>query len=307
MRVVVIGSGGTGGYFGARLARAGHAVTFLARGAHLRAIRSDGLTIRSAVDGEWRIEATAVDSLEGHPPADLVLFCVKSFDTEEAAGLLHPVLAPGTMVLSLQNGIDNEDKLARILGPGHVLGGAAYIFSNIEAPGVIAHHQFGRIVLGEMSGGPSDRTAALAQALAGAGIEAEADTDIRRTLWRKYVFLVALSGTTAVTRLPVKFIRETAETRELWRRLVQELLELAAADGADLGGDAADSFTDLLESLGPGNYSSLYQDLAAGKRLELDALQGHATRLGERYGVPTPTLFAVYAALVPYLDGAPTT
>lgn len=305
MRIVVAGSGGIGGYFGAKLARAGEEVVFLARGAHLQAIREHGLTVRSAVEGEWNVPVEAVDSVSGQAPADLVLFCVKSFDTESAAELLRPVVGPDTAVLSLQNGIDNEDKLAGLLGAGQVLGGVAYVFSNIEAPGVIAHHQLGRIILGEMAGGTSARATALVATLANAGIEAETDPAIRSTLWRKYVFLVALSGTTAVTRLPVKFIREVPETLALWKRQVTELLELAAADGTDLGADALASCSNLLESLGPNNYSSLYQDLAAGKRLELDALHGHAVRLGRHYEVPTPTLFAVYGALMPYLHGAP--
>jgi 2-dehydropantoate 2-reductase len=305
MRIVVAGSGGTGGYFGARLARSGEDVTFLARGAHLGAIRKNGLTIRSAVDGEWRIQARAVDSLDGHPVADLVLFCVKSFDTESAARRLRPVVGPGTAVLSVQNGVDNEEKIAAILGADHVLGGVAYVFSNIESPGVIAHHQLGRIVLGEMAGGLSRRVEDIVEACRKAGIDAEADAMIRISLWRKYVFLVPLSGTTAVTRLPSRFIRDVPETRELWRRQVGEMLALAPAEGVDLGAGAMESCVGLLESLSPNNYSSLYQDLVAGKRLELDAQYGHAVRLGARHDVPTPTLLAVYGALMPYLNGRP--
>lgn len=305
MRILVVGSGGTGGYFGAKLARAGEEVTFLARGAHLQAMCDRGLTVRSAVEGEWNVQVEATDAVAGHETADLVLFCVKSFDTDSAAGLIRPVIGPDTAVLSLQNGIDNEHKLTRSLGAGHVLGGVAYVFANIESPGVIAHHQLGRIVLGEMDGGASERTAAIVETLETAGIDAVADPAITTTLWRKYVFLVALSGTTAVTRLPVRFIREVPETRELWRRQVAELLALAEADGADLDADTMQSCDNLLESLGPNNYSSLYHDLTAHKRLELDALHGHAIRLGRQHGVPTPTLFAVYASLMPYLHGAP--
>lgn len=307
MRIVVAGSGGTGGYFGAKLAKSGEDVTFVARGPHLRAIQDEGLTVRSAVEGEWNVRAPAVDSLDDQPPADLVLFCVKSFDTESTAELVRPVVGPGTAVLSIQNGVDNEEKLARILGPGHVLGGTAYVFSNIESPGIIAHHQLGRIILGEMEGGSSERTSKIVEACRRAGIETEADPAIRSTLWRKYVFLVALAGSTTVTRLPVRFIRDVPETHELWRRQVEEMLALAEAENAGLEGDMVASFTSLLESLAPTNYSSLYQDLAAGKRMELDALHGHAIRLGTRHGVPTPTLFAVYAALLPYLDGRPAT
>jgi len=310
MNIVVVGSGGIGGYFGAKLARAGGQVTFLARGAHLEAMRRHGLAVRSAVEGEWRVDVDATDSLEGRAEADLVLFCVKAFDTEEAAEAARPVVGPRTAVLSLQNGIDNEEKIARVLGPEHVLGGIAYIFSNIESPGVIAHHQLGRIVLGEPgpdgdAGGVTGRVEDIAALLTDAGIDAEPDEHIRRALWRKYVFLVPLSGATAVTRLPVRWIRDVPETRELWRRQLEELLALADADNAGLEAGTMRACEQLLESLGPDNYSSLYHDLAAGKRLELDALHGHALRLGRQHDVPTPTVFAVHAALAPYRDGAP--
>jgi 2-dehydropantoate 2-reductase len=305
MKIVVAGSGGVGGYFGARLARAGEEVTFVARGAHLQAIREHGMRIRSAVDGEWSVKANAVETLDGHDAADVVLLCVKSYDTEATAELIRPVVGEQTVILSLQNGIDNESKLARLYGNDRVLGGVAYIFSNIEAPGVIAHHQLGRIVFGRLDGQASDRATAFADACNRAGITAEISRDIRKTLWEKYVFLVALAGTTTVTRLPVSFIREVAQTRRLWELQIDELLALADADGAALDAEVKTRCTRLLESLAPGNYSSLYQDLMNGKRLELDTLHGYATRLGESLGVPTPTLFAVYAALRPYLDGAP--
>lgn len=305
MRIVVIGSGGVGGYFGAKLARAGEDVIFLARGAHLAAIRTAGLVIRSALEGEWRVAAKATDTLAGAARADLALVCVKSFDTEDAAALLRPVTGPETAVLSLQNGVDNEEKLARLLGAGEVLGGAAYIFANIAAPGVIAHHQLGRIVFGAMRGGRSERIDAVAQAFARAGIPFEIASDIRKTLWEKYLALTPLAGVTALTRLPVKFLREVAETRRLWEMQLDELLALARAEGVGLDAGATARATAFIEALAPANYSSLYQDLVQGKRLELEALHGHAVALGRRHGVPTPALFAVYAALKPYAMGAP--
>jgi len=305
MRIIVIGSGGTGGYFGSKLAKAGEDVTFVARGLHLQAIRANGLTVRSAVEGEATIKVNAVDTLAGQSVADLVLICVKSWDTEQAAELAQPVIGPHTGVLSLQNGLDNEDKLARVLGAGHVIGGVSYVFSNIEAPGVIAHHQLGRIVLGEMDGQPSMRTAAFLDACQRAGIQADLVPKIRKTLWEKFVFLTALAGTTALTRLPVRFIRDVPETRLLWQRQVEELLALAKMDDADLGPEMMGKCITFLESLSPANYSSMYQDLVQGKRLELEALHGYAVQLGERRQVPVPTLFAVYAALRPYLYGKP--
>src|SRR5262245_53714116 len=160
MRIVVMGTGGTGGYFGAKLARAGSDVTFVARGAHLKAIRADGLRVKSVADGEWVVRAPAVERLDGQPPADLVLFCVKSFDTESAGEVIRPVVRPETGVLSIQNGVDNEDVLAGRLGPGHVMAGVAQVFATIAAPGVVTHTLLGRIIFGEMDGVPSPRARA---------------------------------------------------------------------------------------------------------------------------------------------------
>jgi 2-dehydropantoate 2-reductase len=305
MRIVVVGSGGVGGYFGAKLAKAGEDVTFVARGAHLDAIREYGIRIRSAVEGEWRVNAPAVETLDGHAPADLVLLCVKSYDTEAGARLLRPAVGPLTGILSLQNGVDNEERLARALGAGCVMGGVTYVFANIEAPGVIAHQQAGRIVFGEMDGKPSDRAIAFAEACKRAAIQGEMVPDIRTMLWQKYVFLTAFAGATALTRLPARYLRDVPEVHRLWRLQLEELLALAAAEGVGLDADVMARSIKYLEGLAPTNYSSLYHDLVRGKRLELDALHGHAVALSERHRIPTPTLFAVYAALRPYRDGAP--
>jgi 2-dehydropantoate 2-reductase len=305
MRIVVMGAGGTGGFFGAKLARAGEDVTFVARGAHLEAIRSRGLRVKSAPEGEWVVKAPAVERLDGLPPADLVLFCVKSFDTESAAGAIAPVLGPDTGVLSIQNGVDNEDKLETLLGPGRVLGGIAQVFATIESPGVIRHTLLGRIQFGEMNGRESARARAFLESCGRARIPCELSTDVRRTLWGKYVYLAAHSGMTALTRCPAGVIRALPETRRLYRLLLEEMAALAKASDADLGPGIVDGCMATLDALGANGYSSLHYDLTHGKRLEIDALQGYAVKLGERYGIPTPMLFAVYAALRPYLEGPP--
>jgi len=300
-----MGSGGTGGFFGAKLARAGEDVTFVARGAHLRAIRERGLRVESAAEGEWTVHAPAVETLDGLAPADLVLFCVKSFDTEAAARTILPALGPGTGVLSIQNGVDNEERLEAVVGPGRVLGGAAFVFSTIAAPGVIRHELLGRIQFGEMDGRETPRARAFLEACGRAAIPCELVPDVRRALWQKYVFLTAQSGMTALTRCPAGVLRELPETRAMYRLLLEEMTALARASGADLGRGAVDGFMTALDALGAGAFSSLHHDLIHGKRLELEALQGHAVRLGARHGVPTPTLAAVYACLRPYLDGPP--
>ncbi len=297
MKILVMGSGGVGGWYGARLARAGHAVTFVARGAHLAAIQDQGLIIRSAVEGEWRVDCRALERVEPGETADLVLVCVKSPDTAEAAALVAPAVGPDSVVLSLQNGVDNEEKLQSLLPPCHLMGGVAYIFANIEEPGVIAHHQFGSIVIGDVGGGVSPVAQRIGAAFTGAGIDCRVDADITSVLWQKYVFLVALSGVSAATRQPLGVIREIPETRAVWQRQVDELLALAAAMEITLPHDMAERCASLLESLGPDNFASLYHDLANGKPLELEALHGHAARLAAEHGVPAPTVSTVYGIL----------
>ena len=303
MRVLVVGAGGVGGYFGARLARAGTPVTFLARGAHLEAMRRDGLRVRSAVDGEWAVEVDAVGDVAGRPPDDVVLFCVKSFDTETAALAIRPAIGPDTAVVSLQNGVDNEDTLDRILGRGHAVGGVAYVFATVASPGVIAHSLAGRIVMGELDGRPSGRLEPLRSALTAAGVPADVVGDIRRALWEKYLLISAQAGTTALTRAPIGVIRAVPETWRMYRMIVEELAAVAQAAGVPLTDGVTDSILTAAEGLAPEALSSLYHDLVQGRRLELEALHGHAVRLGQRLGVPTPTVLAVYAALKPHVDG----
>ena len=303
MRIAVVGAGGVGGYFGAKLARAGEAVVMLARGAHLDAIRRDGLRVRSVPEGESVAQVEAVESLAGQPPVDMALFCVKSFDTRGAAETLRPALGPSTGVVSLQNGVDNEEVLDEVLGRGVALGGAAYVFAGIDAPGVIRHTFAGRMVFGEMDGRISERASGLRDALARAGVPVEVSADIRRVLWEKYLLISAQAGMTALTRSPAGVLRETPESWQMYRRIVEELAALARAAGVALAPDAVDTVMKQAAAIAPGAYSSLHDDLVQGKRLELEALHGHAVRLGERHGVPTPMVSAVYAALKPHVAG----
>ena len=298
-----MGAGGVGGYFGAKFARAGETVTLVARGEHLRALRRDGLRVRSAVEGEYVVRPAAVEDVRGLPPADAVLFCVKAFDTETAAEHVRPVVGPDTPVLSLQNGIDNEDTLDDVLGAGHAMGGVAQVFALIERPGVIAHHFLGRIIFGELDGRISPRAERLAAAFARAAIDAQLSMDIRRALWEKYVLICAVAGMTALTRCPIGVVRDTPECWRMFGAIVEETVALAAAAKVGLHAHIVDQVMGMATSIAPGNFSSLYQDLRLGKPLELEALHGHAVRLGERFGVPTPALAAVYAALKPHAAG----
>jgi 2-dehydropantoate 2-reductase len=302
-RIVVMGAGGVGGYFGARLARSGQPVTIVARGAHRDAIQRHGLRIRSAVEGDYTVKMEAVEHLDGRPPADAVLFCVKSFDTDAALAALRPVVGPDTTVLSLQNGIDSAERIDAALGAGHALGGAAYVFSAIEAPGVVAHRFLGRVALGELDGRVTPRAERLRAAFAQAEVPVELSADIRRVLWEKYLIICAQAGVTALTRAPIGVVRETPETWRLYRVLLEELAAVATAVGIGLKPDTIDGIVKMAAGLAPEATSSLAHDLSQGRRLELETLHGHAVRLAERLGVKAPTLFAVYAALKPHADG----
>ena len=303
MRVLVVGAGGVGGFFGARLARSGVPVTFLARGAHLAAMQRSGLRVKSTADGEWVVPVDAVADVAGRPPADVVLFCVKSFDTDSAAAALRPAVGPATAVVSLQNGVDNEERLDRVLGPGHAVGGVAYVFAALEAPGVIAHRLYGRVVIGELDGRPSARLQALHEAFTRAGIPADVVPDIRRVLWEKYLLITAQAGMTALVRAPIGVVRAVPETWWMYRAIVEELAALARAEGVSLPAGVVDTVVKAADGLAPEARSSLFDDLEQGRRLELEALHGHAVRLGERHGIPTPMVFAVYAALKPHAGG----
>ncbi len=304
MKILVMGTGGVGGYFGAKLARAGEDVTFVARGPHLEAIRTYGLTIKSTSEGEFVVRSPATDDPASIGIVDLVLFCVKSYDTEAAAEAICPAVGPRTAVVSLQNGVDNEEKIEWIVGRRRVLGGAAYIFATIESPGVIAHSLGGRIVFGELDGTASPRSQRILEAFQGAAVPAECSSQVQRVLWEKYLFIAAQAGLTALTRCSIGELRSIPETRRLYRLILEELAGVAKAAGIDLPPQTVDDIVAAADKLPADTTSSLHHDLVYGRRLELEALHGHAVRLGEQLGVPTPTLFSVYAALRPYRDGA---
>jgi 2-dehydropantoate 2-reductase len=293
-----------GGYFGAKLARAGEDVTFLARGAHLAAIRAHGLRVRSATDGEWTVKPTAVDDLAGQPPADVVFLTVKSYDTEAALERARPVVGPETAVLPLQNGVQSVDLIERALGRGHALGGAAYVFAAIDAPGVIAHHFLGRIAFGETTAARSPRVERLLATLTAAQIPAEIAPDIQRVLWEKYIFICAQAGMSTLARVPAGVLRAHEPTWAMYRALLAEAAAVGRAEGARLAPEIVETSMKAAEGLGAAAFSSMYHDLVSGRPLEVDALHGHLVRLGRRHGVPTPMAFAVWAALMPHARGS---
>jgi len=300
VRVTVMGAGGLGGYFGGLLAVAGHAVTFVARGAHLEAMRRQGGLTVQAADGEWLALGEAV-AAPGGDPADLVLFTVKSYDTEEAAGLIGPVVGSETAVLSLQNGVDNEEILARAYGEDRVLGGVAYILAAIQARGVVRQTAGPRtVIFGEWRGGPSERVRRLGGMLAEAGWRVTATDDVVREKWVKFAFICAQAGMTALARLPIGEIRTCPPSWAMFRQIVEEVVAVGRARGVSLGPEVVEAHLQMAQHLEPEATSSLYSDLTGGRRLELEALHGTVVRYGLEAGVPTPACSAVYAALLPH-------
>jgi len=300
VKIGVIGAGGIGGYYGAALAQAGAEVALIARGEHLAAIQDRGLRVRSN-DSDFTVRLAASDDPAEIGSCDAVIFSVKSYDTIQAAGLLEPLLKPDTAVLSLQNGVDNEEKIAARIGPEHVLGGVSFILAHIAEPGVV--EQVGsvrRVVFGELDGSRTERAERLLAEFRGAGIDTDLADDIRAVLWDKFAYLCALAGLTAVTRLPIDTLLAAPESRELFRSMVGEVALVARAEGVALADDIVDQKTAFAESLGPDSFSSLHHDLVTGHRLELDALHGELTRRATRHGISAPVSKTIYALLRPW-------
>jgi 2-dehydropantoate 2-reductase len=300
VRIAVVGAGGVGCYFGGRLARAGGDVHLLARGRHLRAIRDHGLRI-SGARGEFAVALPATDDPADIGPSDIVLFCVKSYDTKAAVELLPPLLHPTTAVVSLQNGIDSDEKIAARVGPEHVMGGAAFIFASVVEPGVV--HDAGgpgSLVFGELDGSTSARGEALLAMCEKAGIPAELVTDIRVRLWDKFAFICAQAGMTACTHLPIGEVRAIPETWAMFRKIVDEVVALGAAEGVGLPSETGPKIARFAQALPAGGFSSLYHDLVGGRPLELEALHGFVVQRSRAHGLAAPMSEAVYALLKPH-------
>ena len=305
MRIVVIGTGGTGGYFGGLLARAGEDVSFLARGTQLEALRTHGLTVKSRLAGTFSLPVHATSDPQEIGPVDLVLFCVKTYDTGAASEGLHLLMGPETVVLPIQNGIDAAEQLSGEVGMEHLVGGVAYVTSQIESPGVVAQTAgAGSIELGELVGGQSERTERLQQVLRHAGISVQLPPDIRVSLWEKFLFICAFSGVTALTRLPLGQVMAYQETSDLLKAVMKEGEAVSRASGIALPEDIVERHYATLQALEPSAMGSMAFDLLAGRRLEIEALNGTMVRLGKEHNLSLPFNYAIYAALKPYTNGA---
>jgi 2-dehydropantoate 2-reductase len=302
MRIVFVGAGGVGGYFGGRLAAAGQDVAFLARGAHLEAIRGDGLQILSPI-GDARVFPEAADDPAAIAPAEMVVVAVKNFDTAEAGRAAAGLVAPGGELVSVQNGVEAWDVLAGILGRP-VLGGVAYITAVIEKPGVIRQSgTLAGLALGAFDRRPSSVAERFRDACQAAGLDARIPDDITAAIWEKFVFLTAFSAITALSRLPIGPIREDPEARSLLERAMREGEAVARARGIALPEDIVDRRMTITDRLPADSVASMAHDLSRGNRLELPWLSGAVVRMGRELGVATPIHEVAAALLGPYAGG----
>lgn len=300
MRVAVVGSGAVGGYFGGRLAEAGVDVGFLARGAHLAAIREHGLRVSSA-DGDFVVHpARLSDDPAALGEADVVLVCVKAWQVPETAETLGPLVGPSTFLVPLQNGIEAPEQLARVFGAGRVLGGLCRLLVFLDGPGRIRHAAVTPYVaFGEMDGTVSARAERLRYAfLRTRGITVEIPPDIRIAMWSKFLFIAALSGVGALTRAPVGVIRSQIETRNLLEGALHEIHAVAGGSGVALPADSVAGTMAYIDTLPPEGTASMQRDVLQGRPSELDAQTGTVVRLGEQLGIPVPVHRLIYAALV---------
>ena len=308
----MVGAGGTGGYYGGALARAGNQVTMVARGPHLAAIRATGLQVNTVLLGDFHLDVDATDDMSSVGPVDLVIFAVKSYGTNVAIRDMGPLVGDDTMIISTQNGIDSERLLGEALGTEHVLGCAATVSAKIDAPGVVTQGGGpGSLVIGEMGsadlnaqGAVTERVNDLVERCKAAGLAAETHEDIVMAIWEKFIFICALSGMTALTRKPIGEIFAQPSTTEMYLQVLAEVAEVGRAEGVALPGDIAQNTLAATQAREPFIIGSMGHDLIAGNPIEIGLLNGRVVELGKKHGIPTPANFAIEAALKPHELGA---
>lgn len=312
MRFAIVGSGAVGGYFGAKLVRAGHDVTFVARGAHLAAMRARGLAIRTPLGG-FVVTVRAEEDAAKVPPVDVAIFAVKAYSNPEALPILKAIVrrsddAAGA-ALTLQNGVDSVDEVTTAVGAAHVLGGAAYVAAALSEPGVIEHTgTLRRIVFGEVHGDTtriSSRVRAIGEAFARADISSEPVANAHVAIWEKFCYLAPLAAFTGAARLPIGPLWADPTIRERIVAAVREVEAVGRAGGIALPSDLVDRIEKHTNSIPPSTRSSLLIDLQQEKPIEVEALLGAVVRRGVSRSVPTPTMAALYAVLKPHAHGAP--
>jgi 2-dehydropantoate 2-reductase len=304
LRIAIMGSGGVGGYFGARLVKGGADVHFIARGSHLAAMRERGLAVEGGPEPLRLSKVNVTDDPNTIGPVDMVMFCVKLWDSETAARQLLPIMQPATGVISFQNGVQKDDMLRPIFGDKALVGGVAYVGTTIGRPGVIAQTgSLQRLVFGEYDGRRSARVAAFYEACKRGGINAEISDDVRRSIWEKYVALVAMSGATTAMRQTIGPIRTNPFTRQFLLDLASEAVAVGRAHGVALPADYAEQRMAFFDGWPPDMTTSMHHDLQQGKPLELRWLSGGVVDLGAAVGVPTPMNRAVRDLLILHAEG----
>ena len=304
----MVGAGGTGGYYGGALARAGNQVTMVARGPHLAAIRATGLQVNTVLLGDFHLDVDATDDMSSVGPVDLVIFAVKSYGTNVAIRDMGPLVGDDTMIISTQNGIDSERLLGEALGTEHVLGCAATVSAKIDSPGIVTQGGGpGSLVIGEMGsadlnaqGAVTERVNDLVERCKAAGLAAETHEDIVMAIWEKFIFICALSGMTALTRKPIGEIFAQPSTTEMYLQVLAEVAEVGRAEGVALPGDIAQNTLAATQAREPFIIGSMGHDLIAGNPIEIGLLNGRVVELGKKHGIPTPANFAIEAALKPH-------
>lgn len=303
MKIAVIGTGGVGGFFGGKLAKSKEDVWFLARGTHLDAMRASGLHVKST-EGDWTVPpGKMTNTPHDIGSADVILFCVKSYDTETVAAQLEPMLSENTTIISLQNGIDNEEKLQRIIPGSNVLGGVAFIYSTITSPGVVTETGgIKKLTFGlfQKDDRLQERAKHILEVMLQANINAALADDIIAEMWKKFIFIAAVGGMTALTRLTLGEILAVNDSRAMLTDAMRETETIARAAGVNIPNGFTDFICETLKTLDSNSRSSLYHDLVNGKPLEIEALSGRVVALGKALGIATPVHRAMYAALLPY-------
>jgi 2-dehydropantoate 2-reductase len=304
MRIAVVGAGGVGGGYGVALAKAGADVTFIARGAHLAAMKSAGLKVLSPRGDSHLVPTQATDDPAGIGQVDFVLFCVKLWDIESAGAHIKPLIGPETAVITLQNGIDAHERLIPILGERAVMPGVAHVSASITAPGVITQvGAFMRMVFGELDGKRSNRGEAFLALCQKAGIEGTLSETILTDLWMKFILLASNAGMMSLARQPIGNLRDDSDMRPLFLAAYREVVEVGRAKGIALPADAVEKVVALTNTMPAPMKASMALDLDRGNRLEVPWLSGKVTALGKQYGIPTPTHAMMHAMLKPYAMG----
>ena len=304
MRIAIVGAGGIGCIYGAALAKAGAEVIFIARGAHLAAMRADGLRIEGD-RGETVLDTVqATDDPAGIGVVDYAIFCVKLWDVESAGAAIKPIVGPQTAVIPQQNGVDAHERLFPILGRDAVMAGTAWVTGSIVAPGVVRQTgTYQRLIYGEVDGRMSQRGQALSNLCAEAGFAGEFEPNVLVPIWEKFLGIVPLSGVNSLTRAPLGIYREDPELWALCEGALKETIAVGRAEGVPLAEDSFNKVIGQIRSMPPYHMTSMCNDLLRGNRIELPWFAGKVVELGKKHGIPTPTCNLLYAALKPHVNG----